>query len=134
MDEPAKPRPGHLTLLEAALLLVVLGGVVLFVVLPAMREARMRKNEETALDTLHQVNPFFPFSPVQQTSGYKFESEEYWDGIDIHAHPIVPGGTGHRFFLLHLRGKRSGHGLSPWTLVIHFSVDRPATSADSPVE
>lgn len=54
-EPPPPPAQGHLTLLEAVLALALLGGVVILVVLPAMREARIRKNESSAISSLNAI-------------------------------------------------------------------------------
>lgn len=145
MGEPRmRKTPGHLTLLEAALALALLGGVALFGASRA-REARIRANEEAALSILRDIRRSrYSFGgipgkvPDREHPGYRL-TEESIPGLGavhvLHAEPDAPGVSGRRHFWLEGRMVPWGDdGFKDVYSAIRFRADAPASSADSPVE
>lgn len=154
MEEP-KPRnaPGHLTLLEVLLVLAILGGVLLLVVLPAMREATIGKNEEAALELLSEIcnaegrrlGPGYGSDTLAEIAktlhddelatgrkfGYSFVIGI--GGYRLQANPLVPGGSGRRHFFADTLLSHGTFGYQHPGM-IRYRLGAPASSADSPIE
>lgn len=123
-DPAAKPKGPGLTLLDAGLAVAILGTIVGLVVLPATREAKIRRNEEIALEAVRAISTgqslywgtiarwgtladlaaqgLDPAIVAGTTQGYSFKLhlEDSGQRAWLRADPVEPGVTGRRHFFV----------------------------------
>lgn len=122
MDGGAKPRAGHLTLVEVVLAAAVLGGILIFVVLPAIREATIRRNEEGAirdLKAIHRAQELYASYRTQPWAGYGrlvFGTLADLGRMGEVAPEIAAGRSGGYSFslILGLKSVPTDEGIRPW--------------------